>query len=177
LPIKFTAVATDLKKKREVWFQQGPLWEAVKASSSIPGFFPPVKIGNMELVDGGVLNLMPVAPVMSDMSDLIIAVNLNGDEKDVKIDLPKEVRKRQNLMEEIWNKIFKEKQNSVNKSIDLMMNVIFRYRKAEYVPDIEIKIPQNIAKWYEFHRAVELIKIGEKIAEKSLKKAKEQKIF
>jgi NTE family protein len=172
LPIKFTAVATDLNKKKEVWFQKGPLWDAVKASASIPGIFSPVKMGNMLLVDGGVLNLMPVAPVMSDMSDMIIAVNLYGNDKDIKIKLPKEVKKKQNLMAEIWDKIFKEKQDPVNQSIDLMMDTIFRYRKAEYTPDIEIEIPKDIAKWYEFHRAVELIKIGEEFAKDAIKNAR-----
>jgi NTE family protein len=172
LPIKFTAVATDLNKKKEVWFQKGPLWDAVKASASIPGIFSPVKMGNMLLVDGGVLNLMPVAPVMSDMSDMIIAVNLYGNDKNIKIKLSKEVKKKQNLMAEIWNKIFKEKQDPVNQSIDLMMDTIFRYRKAEYTPDIEIEIPKDIAKWYEFHRAVELIKIGEEFAKDAIKNAR-----
>jgi NTE family protein len=177
LPIKFTAVATDLNKKKEVWFQKGPLWDAVKASAAIPGIFAPVKIGNMELVDGGVLNLMPVAPVMSDMSDLIVAVNLYGSDKDIKIRLSKEVKKKQNLMEEIWSKIFKEKQDPVNQSIDLMMDTIFRYRKAEYTPDVEIEIPEHIAQWYEFHRAIELIKIGEKFAKEAIESAKKKGII
>jgi NTE family protein len=169
LPIKFTAVATDLNKQKEVWFQKGSLWDAVKASASIPGIFAPVKIGNMELVDGGVLNLMPLAPVMSDMSDLIIAANLYGKEKEIKIKLSEKVKKKQNLMEDLWNNIFKEKQDPVNRSIDLMMHTIFRYRKAEYTPDIEIEIPQNIAKWYEFNKAIELIKIGEQFTKEILK--------
>jgi NTE family protein len=177
LAIKFTAVATDLNKKKEVWFQKGPLWDAVKASASIPGIFPPVKIGNMLLVDGGVLNLMPVAPVMSDMSDLIVAVNLYGKDKDIKIKLSSEIKKKQNLMENIWSKIFKKKQDPVNQSIDLMMDTIFRYRKAEYTPDIEIEIPQDIAKWYEFHRAIELIKIGEKFANEAIENAKKKGII
>ncbi|GAX87714.1 NTE family protein [Lebetimonas natsushimae] len=177
LPIKFTAVATDLNKKKEVWFQKGPLWDAVKASASIPGIFSPVKLNNMLLVDGGVLNLMPVAPVMSDMSDLIIAVNLYGSDKDIKIKLSKEVKKKQNLMENIWSKIFKEKQDPVNQSIDLMMDTIFRYRRAEYTPDIEIEIPETIAKWYEFHRAIELIKIGEEFAKEAIKNAKNKGII
>jgi NTE family protein len=177
LPIKFTAVATDLNKKKEVWFQKGPLWDAVKASASIPGIFPPVKIDNMQLVDGGVLNLMPVAPVMSDMSDLIIAVSLYGKDKDIKVKLSKEIKKKQNLMENIWSKIFKEKQDPVNQSIDLMMDTIFRYRKAEYTPDIEIEIPETLAKWYEFHRAIELIKIGEEFAKDAIKNAKSKGII
>ncbi|WP_024791182.1 patatin-like phospholipase family protein [Lebetimonas sp. JS032] len=177
LPVKFTAVATDLNKKKEVWFQKGPLWEAVKASASIPGIFQPVKLNKMLLVDGGVLNIMPIAPVMSDMSDLIIAVNLYGNDKEIKIKLSKEVRKKQNLMEEIWYKIFKEKQDPVNQSIDLMMDTIFRYRRAEYSADIEIEIPENIAKWYEFHRAIELIKIGEEFTKDAINSAKKKGII
>jgi NTE family protein len=177
LSIKFTAVATDLNKKKEVWFQNGPLWDAVKASASIPGIFPPVKIDNMQLVDGGVLNLMPVAPVMSDMSDLIVAVNLYGKDKDIKIKVSNEIKKKQNLMENIWSKIFTQKQDPVNQSIDLMMDTIFRYRKAEYTPDIEIEIPENLAQWYEFHRAIELIKIGEEFARETIENAKKRGII
>jgi NTE family protein len=131
----------------------------------------------MFLVDGGVLNLMPVAPVMSDMSDFIVAVSLYGKDKNIKINISEEVKKKQSVMAEVWNKIFKEKRDPMNKSIDLMMDTIFRYRKAEYTPDIEIEISQNIAKWYEFHRAVELIKIGEKFAKESIENAKRKGII
>jgi len=177
LPIKFTAVATDLTKKKEVWFQSGDLWTAVKASSAIPGVFDPVNINNRLLVDGGVLNLMPIAPVMSDMSDLIIAVNLYGEEMDINFNIPTEIRHKQNIFEEIWQKMFKEKETPLNKSIDLMMEVIFRYRKAEYVPDIEIKIPKNVANWYEFHKAPELIEIGRILAKEKLEKMKKRGII
>jgi NTE family protein len=177
LPVKFTAVATDLTKKKEIWFQKGDLWTAVKASSAIPGVFEPVKLKGRILVDGGVLNLMPVAPVMSDMSDIIVAVNLYGDERIIDFRLPYEVKKKQNLLEDVWQKIFSEKEDVVNQSINLMMETIFRYRKAEYTPDIEIQIPQNIAKWYDFHKAPELIEIGKLIARESLKIARKQGII
>jgi NTE family protein len=170
LSIKFTAVATDLNKGKEVWFQQGPLWEAVKASASIPGVFEPVKIGNMTLVDGGVLNLMPVAPVMSDMSDLIIAINLYGDEdKKISIKYKNETENKISILHSVWEKIFEEKDDPTAMSIELMMEVIFRYRRAEYKPDIEIKFPKNIARWYEFHRAIELIEIGRQYTREVLK--------
>ena len=177
LPIKFTAVATDLTKKKEIWFQKGDLWRAVKASSAIPGVFDPVKIHNRLMVDGGVLNLMPIAPVMSDMSDLIIAVNLYGEERDLNIKISKETKHKQNILTEIWKRMFKEKENTVNMSIDLMMEVIFRYRKAEYVPDIEIDIPMNIADWYEFHRAPELIEIGKFLTKEAIGKARKKAKF
>ena len=174
LPIKFTAVATDLTKKKEIWFQSGDLWKAVKASSSIPGVFDPVKMNGRLLVDGGVLNLMPIAPVMSDMNDLIIAVNLYAEERELNIKFSNEIKNKQNIFKEIWTKMFQEKENVVNISIDLMMEVIFRYRKAEYVPDIEIKIPRNVAKWYEFYRAPELIEIGKFLTKEALKEARKK---
>jgi NTE family protein len=79
LLIKYTAVATDLNRNKEVWFQHGNLLEAVRASISIPSLFTPIQTDGMLLVDGGVLNPLPVAPTMSDHSDIIIAVNLYAD--------------------------------------------------------------------------------------------------
>ncbi len=177
LPIKFTAVATDLTKKKEIWFQKGDLWQAVKASSAIPGVFEPVEIKGRVLVDGGVLNLMPVAPVMSDMSDLIVAVNLYAEERELNLEIPHEVRKKQSIFEDVWKKIFSGKEDVVNESINLMMEVIFRYRCAEYTPDIEIKVPQNLANWYEFHKAPELIESGRLIAREAIENAKKQGII
>ena len=177
LPVKFTAVATDLTRKKEIWLQKGDLWTAVKASSAIPGVFEPVELNGRILVDGGVLNLMPVAPVMSDMSDLIVAVNLYGEERILNIDIPSEIKKKQTILEEVWRKIFSQKEDVLTQSINLMMEAIFRYRRAEYTPDIEIKIPQNIAKWYDFHKAPELIEIGKLITKESLEIAKKQGII
>ena len=174
LPIKFTAVATDLTKKKEIWFQKGDLWTAVKASSAIPGVFEPVINNGRVLVDGGVLNIMPVAPVMSDMSDIIVAVNLYGDEREVSIKLSKEIKKKQSLLEDMWDKIINIDENIVNRSINLMMEVIFRYRRAEYIPDIEINVPENIANWYDFHKAPELIEIGRVLAKEALYNAEKK---
>lgn len=78
LPIPFTAVATDLTNQQEVWFQQGCLHQAMRASAAIPGIFTPVRQGNRVLVDGGLLNPLPINPVVSAHCDLIMAVNLNA---------------------------------------------------------------------------------------------------
>lgn len=78
LPIAFTAVATDLTNQQEVWFQQGCLHQAMRASAAIPSLFSPVRQGDRVLVDGGLLNPLPIVPVVSSHCDLIIAVNLNG---------------------------------------------------------------------------------------------------
>lgn len=78
LPIPFTAVATDLTNHQEIWFQEGCLHQAMRASAAIPSLFTPVIQGRRVLVDGGLLNPLPIVPVVSSHCDLIVAVNLNA---------------------------------------------------------------------------------------------------
>ncbi|UTI63658.1 patatin-like phospholipase family protein [Paraconexibacter antarcticus] len=79
LPIPFTAVATDLLARREVWFQRGPVDEAISASIAIPGIFPPVLLNGRMLVDGGLMDPVPVAPTAAVPADLTIAISLGGE--------------------------------------------------------------------------------------------------
>jgi NTE family protein len=79
LPVPFTAVATDLMARREVWFQRGPLDLAMRASAAMPSLLPPVDWRGRVLVDGGVLNPLPLAPTASAHADLVVAVSLHGD--------------------------------------------------------------------------------------------------
>jgi NTE family protein len=78
LSIPFTAVATDLTNQQEIWFQEGCLHQAMRASAAIPSLFTPVIQGKRMLVDGGLINPLPIVPVVSSHCDLIIAVNLNS---------------------------------------------------------------------------------------------------
>ena len=77
LPIPFTAVATDLRAQREVWLTRGPLFDAIRASMAIPLVFTPVKLGGRELVDGGLLNPVPIAAMRQALADVVIAVDVN----------------------------------------------------------------------------------------------------
>lgn len=77
LPIPFTAVATDLRAQREVWLTRGPLFDAIRASMAIPLVFTPVKLGGCELVDGGLLNPVPIAAMRQALADVVIAVDVN----------------------------------------------------------------------------------------------------
>jgi NTE family protein len=79
LPLHYTAVATDLLSHREVWFQDGPLADAIRASIAIPSLLTPVVTDNQMLVDGGLMNPIPILPTLSAGADLTIAVNLSGD--------------------------------------------------------------------------------------------------
>lgn len=76
----FAAVATDLATGREVWFQSGPVLEALRASIAVPGIFSPVRHRGQWLLDGGLVNPVPVSLCRALGADVIIAVNLNGDQ-------------------------------------------------------------------------------------------------
>ncbi|MGB5398502.1 MAG: patatin-like phospholipase family protein, partial [Gammaproteobacteria bacterium] len=75
----YAAVATELETGREVWLTKGPLGQAVLASMALPGLFPPIKINDKWLVDGGLVNPVPVSVCRALGADIVIAVNLNGD--------------------------------------------------------------------------------------------------
>ncbi len=83
LPIGFGAVATDLKTGGEIWLREGSMLEAVRASSGLPGLFVPVMREGRWLIDGGVVNPVPVSLCHALGADLVIAVNLNTDGLDV----------------------------------------------------------------------------------------------
>ncbi|MBI42799.1 patatin-like phospholipase family protein [Marinobacter lutaoensis] len=80
LPIAYTAVATDLLAHKEVWFQEGPLDQAIRASVAIPGVVTPLVLNGRVLVDGALLNPLPIIPTISAHADLIVAVNLSGED-------------------------------------------------------------------------------------------------
>ncbi len=78
LPIPFTAVATDLGARREVWFTSGPVDVAIRASVAMPGVITPIMVNGRLLVDGGVLNPVPVDAVAAVDADFTMAISLSG---------------------------------------------------------------------------------------------------
>lgn len=79
LSVPFTAVATDLMSRKEVWFQRGPVEVAIRASIALPSFITPVMLNGRLLADGGMLNPIPIAPLSALQADLTVAVSLAGD--------------------------------------------------------------------------------------------------
>lgn len=79
LPIPYTAVATDLYARKEVWFQRGPVDAAIRASIAIPGVITPVMLNGRLLADGGVTNPVPIAPTSSSRAEVTIGVSLAGE--------------------------------------------------------------------------------------------------
>lgn len=81
LPIAFTAVATDLLAHKEIWFQEGRMDQAIRASIAIPSVVTPLVLNGRVLVDGALLNPLPIIPTISAHADLVMAVNLSGEDE------------------------------------------------------------------------------------------------
>jgi len=79
LPKPFAAVATDLNSGREIWLREGSLWDSVRCSIALPGLLTPVRSSSHWVVDGGLVNPVPVSVCRAMDAESIIAVNLNGD--------------------------------------------------------------------------------------------------
>jgi NTE family protein len=88
LPIPYTAVAADIGAGREVWFTSGPLDVAIRASVGIPGLITPIMVNGRLLVDGGVINPVPMEPVIGADADFTMAVSLSGPKDHSQIRTP-----------------------------------------------------------------------------------------
>ncbi len=184
LPIRYTAVATDLENQKEVWLERGSLFQAIRASISVPAFFAPVTIRGRVLVDGGLLNPIPIAPTMSAHTDMTIAVNLSGEPREVHPPaeaMPPENHRRSSyqdrigaFLDELLERFTERDEESVNmynvviRSFDAMQVTISRFKQAAYTPDHVIDIPSNAARLLEFYRADEMIALGYSEAERVL---------
>ena len=181
---RFTAVATSLDEQREVWLNSGSLFTAIRASTAVPGVFSPVELDERTLVDGGLVNPIPIAPTLNDSTDLTIAVNLAGlDENYVPAE---EAAKSDDETNSYREKIadflsgLREKDDSgapdndldaadlLVRSIDVMQGAIARLKLAAYAPDKTVEIPRDACSFFEFHRAEEMADLGYEKARKAL---------
>ncbi len=189
LPVTFTAVATDLDAGREIWFRKGSLFDAIRASISIPSVFTPVSYHGHLLVDGGLSNPVPIAPTVTDITDVIIAVSLSGKHREVVTQMvPHLVPDNRNqtsyqiaigrFIENLQEKFSDNKKDKVarkesvnlfevtSRSLEAMQNTIARFKLASYNPDFLIEIPANACNLFDFHRAKEMIELGYRHAER-----------
>jgi NTE family protein len=177
----FVAVATALEAQREIWLNSGGLFRAMRASCAVPGVFSPVEIDGVSLVDGGLVNPIPIAPTLNDSTDFTIAVNLNaintrqlgGDQLEPDTS-PQDQVQRSKLAQFIEKMMpgddQEEKKAEANasdlliRSIDVMQGAIARMKLATYVPDKVVEIPRDACTFFEFDRAEELADLGYKVA-------------
>jgi NTE family protein len=191
LSISFTAVATDLDAQREVWLNRGPLFDAIRASIAIPTVFTPVSWRGHTLVDGGLVNPMPIAPTLRDKSALTIAVNVSAKDEP-SCGRPERGGARTMHSAERHDRITEflatlqqivsgdtrdEAEEArgmhlfdvIARSMDTMQSTIARFQLAAYSPDAIVQVPGNACAFFEFWRARELIELGRERAEQSLR--------
>jgi NTE family protein len=179
LPKRFAAISTDLANGREVWFQEGGVADAVRASMALPGLFPAVRHGHRWMVDGGLVNPVPVTTCRALGADIVIAVNLNADiigRRQQKKPEPEPAKKKgvlQNLKQttlEYSTAIFPDSGKhddapglfaAITNSINIVQDRITRSRLAG--DPAEVVITPHLAHigMLEFHRAAEAITEGE----------------
>ena len=187
LPIKFTAVATDLKKGKEVVITEGSLFEAIRASISIPLLLTPVQKNDTLFVDGGVLNPIPVNRVFRQWDDILIAVNVNAQIPYQKptVDAPEWGYFDQltsGKLSVFQKKLAKlvpvnKKKNSgyfilISKTTGLMLSQISMLTLEMNPPDLLIEISRHSCGVFDFYKATEIIELGKKATVESLRKLK-----
>ena len=183
LPIRFTAVATDLASGEEVWLQQGPLFDAIRASMATPSVFTPARRGGRTLVDGAVVNPVPVAPTVDDATDLTIAVDLSGPAEPLpapaaSAPMPGDNRYRRQILNFVDSlrpqpkpKPDGDRRGMIDvafASMQTMQDTITRLKLAGCPPDVLVQVPRNACGFFEFWRAEELIALGRERAAQAM---------
>ena len=183
LPIRFTAVATDLDNGEEVWLRDGSLFDAIRASIAIPTVFTPHRYRNRQLVDGSLVSPIPIAAVQDARSDLTIAVNLSGPPAPPMTAAspsngsPQRASRHERIAQFVGDLRHGLERQPVDalgmldiivKSMSIMEHSLIEAQLKCWSPDLMIDIPKNVCSFYEFHRARELIALGAGCAEQAL---------
>jgi len=197
LPIPYAAVAVDILNAHEVVIRTGSMFDAMRASIAIPTMFRPKPIGGSFMIDGGVLNNLPVDRVVRTANDILIAIDINAN-------IPKEIQpevqtKKENeyrlsfipekygieyvqklqVFKNQWNKMFlnyEEKGKfdmglfeTMTRSINIMQDYISAQRIKKCPPDLKVDISREECGMFDFHRAEEMVELGRKKTEMAIK--------
>jgi NTE family protein len=195
LPIRFAAIATEFNTGHEIWLTRGRLAEALRASYALPGIFPPVLIGGRWLVDGALVNPVPVSAARALGARLVIAVNLNSDlfgrgtiisdhGSDASDDAAQEAAKPNGLRglfggERSLRRQFLGRRGRPGiptvmvEAFNVMQDRITRARLAGDPPDVLISPRLGPVGWFDFHRAAQAIALGSEAAEKAIESVTE----
>lgn len=170
LPVSYTAVATELRQQKEVWFSSGSLFDAIRASISIPTVLAPYQYAGGLFADGSLVNPVPIAPTLKDKTDLTVAVDLTAKGK-VSPGFKQAFYQANALRRENTELFLKHEQEEYEKqtlsfygvltrSLEITQSKITRSQLAVFSPDVLISIPTSACLFYEFHRANEMIDLG-----------------
>ena len=190
LPVRMAAVATELRTNHEIWITRGRLADALRASCALPGIFPPSRIGGRWLMDGALVNPLPISAARALGARLVIAVNLNADNfgrgtiiqdhgSDAEDDLRRQaaLKQRRGLRGRAerlirW-KFFGTRDRPglstvMADAFQVLQDRITRARLAGDPPDVLISPRLSRINLFDFHRATETIAIGAEAADRAL---------
>jgi NTE family protein len=132
LPRRLGVVATELETGREIWFREGPVMPAVRASIGLPGLFTPIAHEGRWLVDGGLANPVPVSLCRAMGADLVIAVNLNGDilGRHFRREEQQAAAEREAGWELFWDRLAGQLKNSLSSRKDMLFARLLGERRG-----------------------------------------------
>ena len=191
LPVRFAAITTEVGTGHEIWLTRGRMVEALRASYALPGIFPPVRLGGRWLVDGALVNPVPVSAARALGARLVIAVNLNADmlgrgstiashgSDDTDEKLRQQTNKPRNGLRGMFGAERAVKRQFIDagrpgiptvmvEAFNIMQDRITRARLAGDPPDVLISPRLGQVGWFDFHRAQQAIEIGAAAAERAL---------
>lgn len=185
LPVAFTAVATDLESGEEVWLREGKLFDTIRASIATPLIFTPFEYRGRKLLDGGLVNPVPIGPTLDDATEMTVVVDLSGPSESKPPPAPKapapEGSSYQRRIRAFVDSLHPPKTEAepvhgildiALASMDAMQNTIAHLRLAAYSPEITVAIPRNACGFLEFWRAEELIALGRERAARAFAAAR-----
>lgn len=192
LPMKFASVATEVRTGHEIWLTHGRLVDAMRASYALPGIFSPVPVGDRWLVDGTLVNPVPVSAARALGAEIVIAANLSSDvfthsttiyAHGAPVEVPETVIDP-NKSKRRFGKFFSPERTVKREffggggrpgissimvdAFNIMQDRITRARLAGDPPDLLITPRVGQIGWFDFHRADDLIEFGNRAAERAL---------
>lgn len=183
LPIPYCAVATDWANGREVVFREGSLFDAIRASISLPTFFNPVRRGDMILIDGGVTNPLPLNRVARKEGDRLVGVDVSGYDYEGQNELQHEAearrRQRRSLTQTIIDKLTPANLDFnyftlLSRTTSIMIRHNARLMTELTHPDLLIDIEMKRVDGFDFDKSEKIIAIGRNKARQALSRLESQ---
>ena len=179
LPIPYCAVATDLKAGREVVFDKGSLFDAIRASISLPSFYEPVQRDGMILIDGGVTNPIPLNRVARHEGDILVGVDVSGHDykkqSEIQQELAEKRKRSKSLSQQILNKLIPDNLEfnyytmlSRVSSLMIRQNSILMAQLMK--PDVLVDIQMSRYGGFDYDKSEQLIAIGRQKTQQALSK-------
>lgn len=185
LPIPYTAVATDWNSGKEVIFDHGSLYDAIRASISIPLFLNPVRREDMLLVDGGLVNSLPLNRVVRHSGDLLFGINVSTHDYQGELLMQQFVERKllsKSIPAAVMNRIMKHFEGiNINyvtllmRTIAIMLEQNTRQQILISRPDLVVQVPMKRYGVFDFDKAAAILQIGKHKTSRALRRFEHMK--